>query len=146
MLMPLPFRERLAMLMPPSLFYRRRIAEEARSGEPELTILTKLVPRGGTAVDVRANRGVFAYALADIADRVVAFEPNPDYAFFARWMLRGRAEVHELALSDAPGRERFFVPLADDGMALHLAGSLKRTHSQFRRIDAYDVEVRTLDD
>jgi predicted O-methyltransferase YrrM len=84
MLMPLPFRERLAMLMPPSLFYRRRIAEEARSGEPELTILAKLVPRGGTAVDVGASQGVFAYALADIADRVVAFEPNPDYAFFAR--------------------------------------------------------------
>jgi hypothetical protein len=38
--------------------------------------------------------GFFAYALSDIADWVVAFEPNPDYAFFARWMLRGRAEVH----------------------------------------------------
>ncbi len=120
-MMPLPLREKLTMLLPPSFFYRRRIAEEARSGEPELAVLAELVPRGGTAVDVGANRGVFAYALADIADRVVAFEPNPDYAFFARWMLRGRAEVHELALSDA-------------------------THSQFRSIDAYDVEVRTLDD
>src|SRR5438445_7056573 len=127
LLMPLSLRERLTMLMPPSVFYRQRIAEEARSGEPELAVLAELVPRGGTAVDVGANRGVFAYALADIADRVVAFEPNPDYAFFARWMLRGRAEVHELALSDARGRGRFFVPLADDGMALHLAGSLKRT-------------------
>src|SRR5438105_5458437 len=104
MLMPLPFRERLAMLMPPALFYRRRIAEEARSGEPELAILAKLVPRGGTAVDVGANQGVYAYALAEIADRVIAFEPNPDYAFFARWMLRGRAEVHQVALSDEAGR------------------------------------------
>src|SRR5438105_15175384 len=100
MLMPLPFRERLAMLMPPALFYRRRIAEEARSGEPELTILAKLVSRRGTAVDIGANQGFFAYALADIADRVIAFEPNPDYALFARWMLRGRAQVWELALSD----------------------------------------------
>ena len=55
----------------------------------------------GIAVDVGANVGFFAYALADIADRVLAFEPNPDYAFFARWMLRDRAEVHEVALSDA---------------------------------------------
>ena len=145
MLMPLPFRERLAMLMPPALFYRRRIAEEARSGEPELTILAKLVPRGGTAVDVGASQGVFAYALADIADRVVAFEPNPDYAFFARWMLRGRAEVYELALSDKAGHMTFYVPLSDRGVAFHLAGSLKRTHSQFPRIKTYDVEVRTLD-
>jgi FkbM family methyltransferase len=146
MLMPLPFRERLTMLMPPSFFYRRRIAEEARSGEPELTVLAKLVPRGGTAVDIGANQGVFAYALADIADRVVAFEPNPDYAFFARWMLRGRAQVYELALSDEAGRMTFYVPLSDRGVALHLAGSLKRTHSQFRHIKTYDVEVRTLDE
>ena len=31
-------------------------------------------------------------------------------------------------------------------MVLHLAGSLKQTHSQFRNIKAYDVEVRTLDE
>ena len=55
--MPLPFREKLTMLMPPSLFYRRRIAEETRSGEPELAVLAKLVPRGGTAIDVGANLG-----------------------------------------------------------------------------------------
>ena len=143
--MPLPLREKFTMLMPPSLFYGRRITEEARSGEPELAILAKLVPRGGTAIDVGANRGVFAYALTDIADRVVAFEPNPDYAFFARWMLRGCAEVYELALSDQSGRGTLHVPLSDRGMVLHLAGSLKRTHSQFPRIKTYDVEVRTLD-
>src|SRR6266576_6727991 len=114
--MTLSLPERLAMLMPPSGFYRRRIAQEARSGEPELAVLAELVPRGGTAVDVGANRGVFAYALADIADRVVAFEPNPHYAFFARWMLRGRAEVRELALSNASGRRTLYVPLSDQGM------------------------------
>jgi hypothetical protein len=59
--------------------------------------------------------GFFAYALADIADRVVAFEPNPDYAFFACWMLRDRAEVHEVALSDASGRGTLYVPLSDQG-------------------------------
>jgi FkbM family methyltransferase len=146
MLMPLPFREKLTMLMPPSLFYRRRIAEETRSGEPELAVLAKLVPRGGTAIDVGANLGFFAYALSDIADWVVAFEPNPDYAFFARWMLRGRAEVHQLALSDVSGRGTLYVPLSDRGMVLHLAGSLKQTHSHFRNIKTYDVEVRTLDE
>jgi len=116
--MPLPLREKFTMLMPPSLFYGRRITEEARSGEPELAILAKLVSRGGTAIDVGANRGVFAYALTDIADCVVAFEPNPDYAFFARWMLRGRAEVHEVALSEESGRGTLYVPLSDQGMVL----------------------------
>jgi FkbM family methyltransferase len=143
--MPLPLRERLTMLMPPAVFYRRRIAQEMRAGEPELAILPKLVARGGTAIDVGANQGVFAYALAGIADRVIAFEPNPDYASFARRMLRGRAEVHEVALSDKPGRATFTVPLSDDGMVLHLAGSLKGTHAQFRNNQTYDVDVRPLD-
>ncbi len=144
--MPLPLLEQLTMLMPPSLFYRRRIAEEARSGEPELAVLAKLVPRGGTAIDIGASRGVYAYALSGIADRVVAFEPNPDYASFARCMLRGRADVHEVALSDEAGRGTFYVPLAENGMVLHLAGSLKRAHSQFRNNKTYEVEIRALDD
>jgi hypothetical protein len=88
MLMPLSLRERLTMLLPPSVFYRQRIAQEARTGEPELAVLAELMPHGGIAVDVSANVGFFAYALAGIADRVFAFEPNPDYACFARWMLR----------------------------------------------------------
>jgi FkbM family methyltransferase len=143
--MTLPLREKLAMALPPSVFYRRRIAYEMRTGEPELAILRELVRSGGTAVDVGANQGFFAFALAAVARRVVAFEPNPDYARFARWMLRGRAEVHELALSDRPGRAAFHVPTADDGLVLHLAGSLKRTHDQFRQIATFDVEVTTLD-
>src|SRR5437763_8959661 len=111
--MTLPLREKLAMLLPPPLFYRRRIAYETRTGEPELALLAELMPRGGTAVDVGANQGFFAYALAAVATRVVAFEPNPDYARFARWMLRGRAEVHELALSDQPGRASLYVPSSE---------------------------------
>jgi len=142
----LPFREMLPMLMPPSLFYWRRTAQVIRSGEPELAILGALVPRGGTAVDVGANQGIFAYALSDIADRVVAFEPNPDYAFFARWMLRGRAEVQALALSDRAGQASFTVPISEHGMDLHFAGSLKPTHGQFPKYKSYQVEVRRLDD
>lgn len=144
--MPLPFREKLTLLMPPSLFYRRRIAEEARSGEPELAILDELVPRGGVALDIGANQGIFAYALSEIAERVIAVEPNPDYAFFARWMLRGRAEVLELAFSNESGNATFYVPISDQGMVLHFAGSLKRTHSQFSNIKTHNVEVRRLDD
>src|SRR6516165_10519134 len=113
----LPLRELLTLLTPPSAYYGRRIAAEVRAGEPELAVLATLMRRGGIAVDVGANQGFFAYALSEVADRVVAFEPNPDYALFARVMLRGRAEVFEVALSDQPGRGTFYVPLAADGMA-----------------------------
>jgi FkbM family methyltransferase len=141
----LPVREMLTLLTPPSAYYRRRIAAEARAGEPEVAVLDQLMRRGGTAVDVGANQGFFAYALSEVADRVVAFEPNPDYALFARIMLRGRAEVHRLALADKAGRATFRVPIDHDGTVLHLAGSLKGTHAQFPRNRTYAVEVRTLD-
>ena len=38
------------------------------------------------------------------------------------------------------------MPHADDGMVLHLAGSLKRAHAQFRTVETYEVEIRTLDE
>jgi FkbM family methyltransferase len=141
----LPVRELLTLLSPPSTYYRQRIAAEARTGEPELAVLATLMRRGGTAVDVGANQGFYAYALSELADRVVAFEPNPDYALFARVMLRGRAKVYRLALSDAPARATFRVPIDHDGTVLHFAGSLKDSHTQFPRYRSYQVEVRTLD-
>jgi len=144
--MSLPWREKLSMLLPPSWFYGRRIAHEATAGEPELRVLDRLMRPGGTAVDVGANQGFFAFALSRLAERVVCFEPNPDYAAFARWMLRGRAEVHTVALADKPGRGTFHVPHSDDGMVLHLAGSLKRAHTQFATIETYEVDIRTLDE
>jgi FkbM family methyltransferase len=141
----LPFRELLTMLMPPSVYYRRRIAEEVDAGEPELALLPELVRRGGTAVDVGANQGFFSFALAGIAGQVVAFEPNPDYALFARCMLRGHAEVLRYALSDRSGRATFHVPISKEGMVLHLAGSLKGEFPQVPEIRKYDVEIRSLD-
>jgi len=56
---------------------RRRIAEEARSGEPGSAVLAPLVPARRHRRRHRCHQGVYAYALADIADRVVAFEPTP---------------------------------------------------------------------
>jgi FkbM family methyltransferase len=144
--MTLALRDKFAMLLPPSLFYRRRIAQEISTGEPELAVLAKLLGRGGTAIDVGANQGIFAYALSGLADRIIAFEPNPDYARFSRWMLRGRAEVHALALSDQASRATFAVPISEQGVDLHFAGSLKPTHGQFPRYRSYEVEVRRLDD
>jgi FkbM family methyltransferase len=141
--MTLPFRDWLTMLTPPQAYYRRRIRLE--TGEPELSMLAELMPGGGIAVDVGANQGFFAFALSEVADRVVAFEPNPDYALFARWMLRGRAEVHAFALSNRAGRATFHVPVADDGVVMHFAGSLQGGMPEFATIRTYDVELKTLD-
>jgi FkbM family methyltransferase len=140
------WKERLTMaLAPSSFYYRGRIADEATWGEHELYVLDRIVARGGTAVDVGANRGVFAYAFSGIVDRVEAFEPNPDCAVFARRMLGARARVHAVALSDTNGRAEFVVPVSTEGEALHLGGNLKQSAGGHEEAMRFTVEVRTLD-
>jgi FkbM family methyltransferase len=146
--MTLPLKERLtALLVPSSLYYRRRIADEAAWGEHELDVLGEVVSPGGTAIDVGANQGFFAFAFSRIVDRVEAFEPNPDYADFARRMLGARARVRAVALSNENGRAEFVVPVSDEGTVLHLGGNLKQAAipAQQSKTMRFTVEVRTLD-
>lgn len=144
--MTLPLRERLTMLfMPTSLYYGPRIADETQWGEYELGVLGDIMAPGGTAIDVGANQGVFAFAFSKVATRVEAFEPNADYAAFARRMLGRRARVHEIALSNETGQAEFVVPVAEDGVVLHLGGSLRAAAPPAGRVMRFNVVVRTLD-
>jgi len=144
--MALSLKEQLVTrLVPSSLYFRRRIADEATWGEHELWALDKFVRRGGTAIDVGANDGVFAFAFSKLVDQVEAFEPNPDYARFARRMLGLRAHVHEVALSNKAGAAEFVVPVSEDGTVLHLGGSLRQSSGSHGKTLRFDVTVRTLD-
>lgn len=144
--MTLPLKERLIMhLVPATLYYWRRIADEARWGEHELSALRAILAPGGTAVDVGANQGFFAFAFSQIADRVEAFEPNPDYAAFARRMLGRRARVHAVALSNRAGRRKFVVPVSEEGTVLHLGGALAPDRGADAKTLCFEVDVRTLD-
>jgi FkbM family methyltransferase len=129
----------------PDAFYARRLQEEIEGGEPELAMLGSLVGKGGVAVDIGANEGVYAYALSELGATVHAFEANPTFADFAKRSLGNRANVHQLALSNEIGQASFFIPLAEDSSELHLAGNLKNSHSQFERQSVIKVDVRTLD-
>lgn len=126
-------------------FYGRRVREELDGGEPELAMLGSFVGKGGIAADIGANEGIYAFALSALGAKVHAFEANPTFADFAKRMLSARATVHEVALSNEAGRASFYVPLANDGSELHLAGNLKNSHSQFERQTVINVDVRTLD-
>lgn len=144
--MTLPWKERLTTrLMPSRLFYKKRIAEEAEWGEHELSVLRDIVAPGGTALDVGANQGFFAFAFVGIVDSVHAFEPNPDYADFARRMLGARAQVHQVALSNHVGIAEFVVPVADDGTELHLGGNLSQRQAHEGKSLKHSVDVRTID-
>ena len=144
--MSLSLKDRLTMAMlPSSYYYGQRIADEAAWGEHELYVLNQIISPGGTAVDVGANQGFFSFAFSEIADHVEAFEPNLEYADFARRMLGRRARVHNVALSNACGRGEFFVPLSERGVQLHLAGTLWQGTDRGKKGIRFNVDVRTLD-
>jgi hypothetical protein len=79
----LSIHDQLKQLVPGWLYYPHKIAQLSRDGEPELRILSDLVPAGRPAIDVGANRGFYSYALSKLASRVTAFEPHPLLARFA---------------------------------------------------------------
>ena len=58
-------------------YLRFLVQRRLLKGEKELRILPFIVPRGDTSIDVGANKGLYAWLLSRLSDRVQAFEPNP---------------------------------------------------------------------
>lgn len=142
--MTLTWEDRLkVLLMPGWIYYQRKLASEARKGEPEITILPELLlSRGKVAVDVGANRGIYSYLLSRHFDRVIAFEPNPELARFGRRMLPSNTEVVETALGAHPANAELRIPPGRKRGEDHLMATLSSSAPAVRSIP---VHVRTLD-
>lgn len=118
------WQERLRIAMVPADLHLRYMAwRERRRGEREYALLPQLTPRHRVALDIGANKGVWAYALAGLARQVHAFEPNPKIFPELRRALNGKVELHQLALSDRGGSATFRVPRRRGGFS-NQGGSL----------------------
>jgi FkbM family methyltransferase len=109
--------------------------------EPEMALLPDLVRDDGVAIDVGANYGVYAYALANRAPVVHCFEPLRECCDYIRAAGSEKIAVHNCALSDSSGTLRLHVPLVD-GVPRSTRASIERPEGPFQR---RDVPVRTLD-
>ncbi len=97
-------------LVPAPCYARYLVRKNMQRGEAELRVLADIVPPGRVAVDVGANKGVYARVLSGLASHVHAFEPNPK-AF--RWLNRalpGNVTPHAMALSDRDGEADLYLP------------------------------------
>jgi FkbM family methyltransferase len=132
--------------------------------EPELRSVPDLVPRGGTALDIGANHGVYSYFMVRHFDHVVAFEPQPACVETLETWARGRVDVRQVALSDQAGVGQLTVPVrsgvpltgyarldgAVDGVRSHLPVRLERLDDQglhdvrFIKIDVEGHELSVL--
>lgn len=109
--------------------------------EPEMNLLGALVRPGSTAIDIGANRGIYAYALAAIAGEIHCFEPLLECCRFINAWKSPKITVHNVALSDRTDVLRLYIPTRD-GREVHTRASLVHPDGPciFR-----DVDVVTLD-
>lgn len=109
--------------------------------EPEMAVLDQLLARGGVALDIGANQGIYAYALSRIASEVNCFEPLPSCCAYLDAARLENVRIHNCALSDQSGRMRLYVPLSGS-RAVRTRASLEKPTGECADLD---VEVRTLD-
>jgi len=128
--------------------YHAEIAAHAAVLAPLVAVARATLPPDGVALDIGANVGAFACALAAIAPtgRVIAVEPSPATAAALRRTvalngLEARIAVHETAVGAEPGRARFHAE------ATHTAGShlLHVDTMAPERLTPLDVLVTTID-
>jgi len=137
-------KARVAPFVPQSILRRRWVEHELVHGEGELSVAKKLLPKGGTLVDIGANSGIYSAMCVQSGGRAVAFEPVPAECERLRDMLGDKGEVHQVALGDAFGEAVLFVPYTQEGdvttrSSLHAELDSTLAHRSI------DVEIATLD-
>ena len=143
--MSLSLEDRIKHWLPSRLYYGRKIRLESHRGEPELAMLAQLLPnREGMAIDVGCNRGLYSYVLSGLCSRVLAFEPNPQLAGFARSKLPANVDLRTVALASAKGTAVLRVPIGRRGREDHLKATIAAASSD-DEARTVTVEVSTLD-
>lgn len=103
----------------------------------------------GTAIDIGANNGLYTLMLANAANRIIAFEANPDLAGSLRSVSPANVQIENCAVSDAPGSLTLKIPriagAQNTGMATVSRSNTFDTQS-VESIDEISVQAITLDD
>jgi FkbM family methyltransferase len=123
---------------------RYRIQSLVGGLEPEFRILPQLVPAGRAAIDVGANMGVYTYALARLASRVLAVEPQASCCeTIAAWgKSKDNVEVLNAGAGATPGQLTLHIPIVD-GRPVGTRASFIPIHGEHRELH---VPVHPLDD
>lgn len=140
-------RERLKrIVLSPKQQLRRIVARELRRGEPELQLISSLVDGSRNAIDVGANRGVWADCLARHCAQVFAFEPNPKMFAFLSAACADNVVPSALALSDNAGEATLRIPRTVRGYSNQQASLALRADGKFSEFGELRVPTARLDD
>ena len=111
--------------LPPQVLHRRMERVTDPRIDTELFLVDLLTSEGQLAIDVGANRGLYAHAMRKTGARVIAFEPNSELTPYLHRLLGKTSTVVPVGLSNDAGESEFFVPVLGDTDA-HTRGSLVR--------------------
>lgn len=124
--------------------------ERWQSYEPHVSrVLSGLLSRGKTFVDVGANIGFFSLLAAERvgrAGRVLSFEPNPDNCDLLRMSATANGfediiAIHNVAVAERKGQLQFTAPAIDsNGRVVNTAEAASGN------VETFTVEAVTLDD
>ena len=133
-----------------SLYHRIDIAQTARRiwrrGDPELHYLKVLAGEGRRALDIGANRGVFAYWMSKAFSAVEAFEPNPNLARALKLAAFRGVSVHDVALSDTRGESELLIPAHRKGGLDTPSAHLQVAGDDCAAAAKFTVKLARLDD
>lgn len=132
-----------ARVQVPLKYYYQRAR---RTLEPEMALLLELVRAGERVVDVGGNRGVYAYAFAQLGAVVEVFEPNPAcHQPLDAWARTRRdVHVHAVGLSSRGGHAQLHIPVDASGTEHDASASIEDNGFANARDQA--IELRALDD
>jgi len=94
------------------MLIRWRAWQAVRFGEPEIHLLRYLVDPMRGAIDVGSAEGVYAFFLQRLAQRCIAFEPNPSVHSGLKRALP-ELEIYQAAVSAVEGDTTLRVPVVN---------------------------------
>ena len=134
------------LILPDKLYLRFLVKRRLRKGEKELHILPFIVSRGGTSIDIGANKGLYAWLLSRLSDQVHAFEPNPKIHALLKRAVPANVETHEVALSHESGEIDLILPIQRSGRYSNQGATLQTQKMGDKDFGQIKVTQKPLDD
>ncbi|QLL06569.1 FkbM family methyltransferase [Mycobacterium vicinigordonae] len=139
-----------AKALAPGLFWRRkyRILQRLGASRPDVALVQSLCDPHRLSLDIGADIGEFAIAMASSSRSVIAFEPRPAQARELTTMFAAvgaAVRVEALALSDRPGVVAMRVVESDPGRSTIDADNVLDT-AVGGPVATIEVPVKRLDD
>jgi FkbM family methyltransferase len=131
-------------LVPPKWELARIVARELAQGEPELALVHRWTDPTRAALDIGANRGIWANVLARHVPHVYALEPNPKLFKILQAAAGPKVTCLPFGASDKDDTASLMVPKGAKGYS-NQGASLNPARVNGQAFGALDVQTRRID-